>query len=107
MHHSSFIGDEHKIEHETADNLLDYLRLVFHSDIGEGHLENFESAQGIDFNFLKSISIDPIFPFFMIADHKSGEIKCEKLSNILFLIDPYPDQPDKSTLAKRGPPSIS
>ena len=43
-HHDEMSSEVHEIEHREADSLLDWFKLAFHSDMGEGHLENFISA---------------------------------------------------------------
>ena len=52
-HHDELSDEEHEIEHDSAETLLDYLELLFHVDAGDGHLEHFQSGEGfnLDFNF--------------------------------------------------------
>ena len=38
---------EHSIEHQEASNILEYLQLSFHLDMGGDHLENFEKTSEV------------------------------------------------------------
>lgn len=50
---------EHSLEHQQAETLMDWLRLVFHADMGEDHLEHFAQGESLDVD----ISIDIAFDF--------------------------------------------
>lgn len=43
-HHSELDEIEHIQQHQQADGLFDLLQLVFHTDLGDEHLENFKTA---------------------------------------------------------------
>lgn len=53
--------EQHVLEHKGAEGLLDWFRLAFHSDIGEGHLEHFVFADA-DFSDIQHIDAAPLFP---------------------------------------------
>ncbi|WP_421765563.1 hypothetical protein [Ekhidna sp.] len=51
-HHSDQISEEqHFIEHSEADSLIDFIRLAFHLNPGENHLEEFEQNTGVTLHF--------------------------------------------------------
>ena len=43
-HHSELDEIAHIEQHQEADDLFDFLKLVFHLDFGGEHLENFKTA---------------------------------------------------------------
>lgn len=44
QHHSELSEEEHIEQHEEADDLFEFLQLVFHIDFGEDHLEKFKTS---------------------------------------------------------------
>lgn len=52
LHHDEMRETRHNEEHQTADNLFDWLSLTFHNDMGEGHLECFSQVDDSDFQFI-------------------------------------------------------
>lgn len=47
QHHNETADDRHFIEHDNADSILDYLKLAFHANLGENHLEEYEKASSV------------------------------------------------------------
>lgn len=47
QHHNEIADDRHFIEHDNADSILDYLKLAFHANLGENHLEEYEKASSV------------------------------------------------------------
>lgn len=39
-HHDELSSVEHEVQHLEADSLIDFIKLIFHEDMGEGHLEH-------------------------------------------------------------------
>ncbi|MEQ6168891.1 MULTISPECIES: hypothetical protein [unclassified Ekhidna] len=51
-HHLDQISEEqHFTEHSEADSLIDFIRLAFHLNPGENHLEEFEQNTGVILHF--------------------------------------------------------
>ena len=46
IHHDQVSDAQHEEEHITADSWADYVKLMFHIDLGDGHLDHFDSADG-------------------------------------------------------------
>ena len=66
-HHEENALDEHIVEQESAESLLDFLKLAFHFNQGENHLEELEVPQNfqaiaLPYSFLvEAISFEPLF----------------------------------------------
>lgn len=43
QHHDELSQEEHLAQNEEARTWLDYLKLAFHTDLGDSHLEEFET----------------------------------------------------------------
>ncbi len=56
-HHGDISDEQHVRVHQEADSLFDWFGLMFHSDMGESHLEYFESVDYQDIQ-LAPMSID-------------------------------------------------
>lgn len=61
-HHDELGTDEHTEEHAQADDLLDYLALVFHADLGDGHMESFDQQNEISFDITFTVDLFPDLP---------------------------------------------
>ncbi len=49
--HSNELSDYDQSEaFEEADGLIDYVKLLFLTDLGEGHMESFEQGNSFDFD---------------------------------------------------------
>jgi len=59
QHHDDLNDSEHKEAHAEADDLIDYLKLVFHTDLGDGHMENFDQGKGYDLDLDTSFDSNP------------------------------------------------
>lgn len=51
QHHSELDYNEHIEAHESATSFLDFIKLAFHVDLGEDHLEDYEVVQQAELNF--------------------------------------------------------
>jgi hypothetical protein len=60
QHFDELDSEEHKEEHAQADGLIDYLQLIFHTDLGDGHMESFEDGKGFDFDVDFTINLIPV-----------------------------------------------
>ncbi len=75
--------------------------------MGDGHLENFETGQNLDFDITSTVAAAPILG--VVTDHVymvSGEHSFIA-SEFYLKDDPFPDPPNYSSFSLRGPPSIS
>lgn len=93
--------------HESADGLIDYVKLIFHTDMGDGHLENFESGQGLDFDLAPTVVDAPLLA--IVTNHSymvSGALRFI-VSEFYLKDDPFPDPPSCSSFSLRGPPVFS
>ena len=106
-HHDEMSHPEHSTSHQEADNLIDYLELIFHTDVGEGHLEHFETGQGLDFNIVSNITTVAILD--IVTEHLfsvSGELRF--IASEFYLKDDHlPDCNLHDSFSLRGPPFIS
>ena len=96
-HHSDLSSVEHIVEHESANSLMDYLKLALHLDQGKGHLENYKVVDGNQYFFLliQTDLTSFIFqPNFEESDKLHFPFKNEALPNLHFI----------SNLRFRGPP---
>jgi hypothetical protein len=50
LHHGEMSGDHDYIDHQEADDLIDWLILSFHLDLGDGHLECYSQSNHLDFS---------------------------------------------------------
>lgn len=48
-HHSELDEATHVVQHEEADDLYDYLQLIFHIDMGGDHLKDYKN---VNFTFI-------------------------------------------------------
>ena len=86
----------------NATDLCDLFGIVFHVDLGEGHLENYRSGQGLDLD-LEQVSFSPSIVG-MVIDVTSYEIldSERRISAFRITDDPYLDAPVLSSYL-RGP----
>lgn len=59
QHHDELDIIEHSEERAQAEGMVDYLQLLFHTDLGDGHMENFESGRGFDFDTEYTVNLFP------------------------------------------------
>ena len=97
---------DHLTEHASADNVIEYLELIFHVDMGEGHLEHFQGGELLDFDQLQSVDINPISGIVLSAKSPSENIEYRIVE-----LQPYFGRvhipPDIQFFSLRGPPFIS
>ena len=62
-HHSELNEKEHFEQHESASSLLDFIKLAFHMDQGDGHLEKYRTSKYFNF-FLDAFIIEEVLPTF-------------------------------------------
>lgn len=105
-HHGEMSDTDHLTEHESADDLMDYLELIFHVDMGEGHLEHFQGGESLDYDQLQSIDIKPIIGIVSTVTTLSENTDYQKTE-----LQPYFGRahipPDLLSSSLRGPPFIS
>jgi len=106
-HHEDSSGENHFVEFKDADSIIDYLRLAFHFNPGENHLEDFNKSQdnALDFNNAQDYTPNFIYPSvqsfqydvqFQVLTQYSSVAASENLSEINFLAPKY----------FRGPPQL-
>ncbi|MEP2026225.1 MAG: hypothetical protein ABJH98_03590 [Reichenbachiella sp.] len=54
-HHDELNSQQHLIAHETANSLMDLIKLAFHFNPGKNHLEEFEPIKEYQSDFLAPI----------------------------------------------------
>ena len=107
QHHDELGSDEHSEEHAQAEGVLDYLQLLFHTDLGDGHMENFENSKGFDldveftFNVFSDLITDSYYPLFL-----KPSVVQKRISNFDHGI-PILKKDVIAHLDFRGPPSIA
>jgi hypothetical protein len=50
LHHGEMSGDHDYLDHQEADDFMDWLILSFHLDFGDGHLECYSQSNQLDFS---------------------------------------------------------
>lgn len=96
-HHSELDVNQHVEEHETATSLLDFIKLAFHVDLGQDHLESYkvDQQEQVTFHLIAS----PILEF-------SFEAPCTQAQPQKFI--PFEDKLHSRDfpqhLRLRGPP---
>ncbi|MFT7034426.1 MAG: hypothetical protein ACJA2S_002940 [Cyclobacteriaceae bacterium] len=99
-HHSELKATEHEVQHETANSLLDFLKLAFHMDQGEGHLEDYQASNTIHFNldavvsWLVVPSFVPVLSYTLSTPHYTAQ-------------NEIPPRYFSSALRFRGPPKLA
>lgn len=104
QHHGEMVDAEHSEEHVQAEDLLDYLELIFHLDQGEGHLESFDQGKGLDYNIEFTVNLLPDLPAFGFAPLllRSTQTQCKRIRN--YDVVPIPKRDVIAHLDFRGPP---
>lgn len=107
VHHEELSIAEHEEAHLSADSLLDYIELIFHTDIGDGHLEHFASGQGLDFELSPVVTSMPVFAI-EVDDLLLFSSEHLFIAGAFYLKDdPFPKPQPLSAFSLRGPPFIS
>lgn len=106
-HHAQLSDAEHVEAHSSADSLLGHIQLIFHVDMGDGHLDHFESCQGLDCD-LKSLGVvSPLYARFTeallggVKEHKNTAEEHHHKRGV------FPDSHLFYDLSRRGPPTLS
>lgn len=63
FHHNEMSQQAHEEDHKNADNLWDWLKLAFHNDLGDGHLEAFSESDPLSLDTLIDWTPTPNSPF--------------------------------------------
>lgn len=106
QHHDELTSDEHEVQHKEADSLLDYIKLVFHEDMGEGHLEHVIVGQflslDIDSDYVGSSDLhgDLRLQLAEKSEHNAHTF------NDFAHIDYLPQLLTEESTSLRGPPSL-
>lgn len=53
---------------QTADDAVDYVKLMFLVDLGEGHIDHYESSDGPPAPALEALDCSPVFAAVLIED---------------------------------------
>ncbi len=96
-HHSELDENQHIEAHETANSLIDYIKLAFHIDLGQDHLESYKVTQQevLAFDLISYPTLD--FSFHIT----STEIQSQKF---IPLTDNFQSTYFSQHLRLRGPP---
>ena len=108
VHHDQVTGAQHEEEHISADSWVDFVKLLLHVDLGDEHLENFETATGYDLQLVAAPVIIPTYG--IVIDHSllvSSELRFIVNNGYSDHDDPLPTRYFHSAATLRGPPNIS
>lgn len=73
--HSNELGDyDQSAAFAEADGLIDYVKLLFLTDLGEGHMETFEQGENFDFDTEYQIESSPKIAHFFAEVSTSSHI---------------------------------
>lgn len=103
-HHDELDHVEHENLHQEADSLLDYIKLIFHENIGEGHLEHVvvSDIDHLEFDFYDNFILINNAPRILIVQ------STQFFSNNNFIYQLGHKQSAKRLAhSRRGPPLIS
>lgn len=107
IHHDATQAAQHEIEQKSAHEILDILELMFHVDMGEDHLENFQSANGFDLDLKAGLQLHSLFNFCLISDIYDITISDDFTTRDFPDDVPIPLSILSAPLDLRGPPSHS
>ena len=108
VHHDQISDARHEEEHISADSWVDYVKLLLQVDLGDEHLENFQTANGYDLQLVAAPVIIPACG--IVIEHSllvSSELRFIVNNGYSDHDDPLPTRYFHSTTALRGPPFIS
>lgn len=106
QHHNELSYDQDAVQHASANDLQDYLELVFHIDMGDGHLDHFENVDGIEFD-VKAVAIN-LTCFSTVSQYGKYDNSCGSFYKHGFPeLNKYSSGPEIACTTLRGPPSIS
>ena len=106
-HHDELDRDEHTAEHAQAENLLDYLMLIFHADLGDGHMESFDQHNEVGFDVAFTVDLFPYLPpphsyYPLLLKPSTGQKRISSFDHGI----PILKKEVIANLDFRGPPSI-
>lgn len=106
QHHEEIGSTEHTEEHAEANDFLDYVFLMFHVDLGEGHMENFESGVEYDLSVEYNVNVFPDLITHQYYPLLLPEVDDSQSSKILVYEVPIVNRYVSNNLNLRGPPSF-
>lgn len=92
---------------EEADSFLDYVKLLFLTDLGEGHMETFDQGEQFDFASEFQMATSPeVYPFACLAT--LDDLSCTEYHDLNKYRDDIPiiRQYFLSHIDFRGPPVL-
>lgn len=102
-HHDEMDAGSHATEHEETDTLLGWIKTIFHHDVGENHLENFDSPEdGLDLDLQINIASAILI---LTTSDSAQDNPCDQIDNSL--IEAPPPKRFLTVKGLRGPPYIS
>lgn len=103
--HIEELTDFEKTELENPDSFVDYVKIMFLTDLGEGHMESFDQGENFDLNsqlHFETHSLD--FPFIaFISASAKPDVACSMTSGVpddIPFLRRFPDE----HIDFRGPP---
>ena len=107
--HTNELGDTTKDDiYSEADGIVDYIKLMFLTDLGEGHMETFDQGKDIDLNVDFQFDITPNVAFigpkiaFQVLDNNNFAYNANYNDGI-----PIISRYFLSNINFRGPPILS
>lgn len=87
-------------------SLLEQLSLIFHLDMGDDHLEEFQPGDTLHFDTIEYVDINLDWcPLTWFNKHNTSSSTNQKI--VRYIEDPFPDIYLISHHGRRGPPSFS
>ena len=107
--HSNELSDyDHSKAYTEADGLIDYVKLLFITDLGEGHMETFDQGNEFDLNvdflvgFCSEISLMPITASFLTLKNNRQLCESNSIDDVAIVSQYF-----LSHIDFRGPPAIA
>lgn len=100
-------AEDHELQHQEARSFLDYLKLIFHEDMGEGHLEHVVVSSSL--NLQLQLTVDELPPCQMIAFSAIQANRIERPSKTDQCFDHLPFHHSELHQFQRfrGPPALT
>ncbi|GLR17614.1 hypothetical protein [Portibacter lacus] len=106
-HCNTMFSAEQVTSEKPSDTFLGHIKMMLNIDMGDGHLEHFQSGNGLDVDMNDAIAqvaiLAIVFDQTYLISNKHSYLPSEHYLKE----DPFPDPPFKSAFSLRGPPSIS
>lgn len=99
-HHSELDENQHVEDHETASSLLDYIKLAFHLDPGQNHLEEFQVSKQIQAPLVLNMPVEFVY-------EAVPELMEERVIVLPAYQFNFKTRFKHQTLRFRGPPQLS